>query len=145
MAKPETDAIQVVRDQFAATNERDFARAMDFYADDVTLYASPDSTPTAGFFEGKEAVGEWFGDWFRNFEPGYRFEIEEVRDLGGGVVFMFATHGGRGRLSGVEVHGETGYLYRVRDGKVIQVGFFVDGEEALEAASRPEWSGASPG
>ena len=73
--------IQVVREQFAATNDRDFARAMDFYADDVTLYASPESTPTAGFFEGKEAVGEWFGDWFRNFEPGYRFEIQEVRDL----------------------------------------------------------------
>lgn len=132
--------VDVVLDQYAATNERDFQRVMDLYAEDVKLYASPESTPTAGVYQGKEAVGEWFGDWFRNFEPGYRFEIQEVRDLGGGVIFMFATHGGKGRLSGAEVHGETGYLYRVRDGKVSQVGFFADREEALEAASLPEWS-----
>ena len=34
------------------------------------------------------------------------------------MIFIFATHGGSGRLSGAEVRGETGYLYRVRNGKV---------------------------
>ena len=57
-----------------------------------------------------------------------------------GVILIYATHGGSGRLSGAEVHGETGYLYRVRGGKVSQVGFFSGREEALEAASLPEWS-----
>ena len=56
------------------------------------------------------------------------------------MVFVFATHGGRGRLSGAEVRGENAYLYRVRDGKVARVGFFATREEALEAASLPEWS-----
>ena len=69
-------------------------------------------------------MGEWFGDWFRAFEPGYHFEIQEIRELDSGVIFMRASHGGRGRLSGVEVTGETAYLYRVRDGKISQVGFF---------------------
>ena len=132
--------VDVVLDQFAAVNERNFARAMDLYAEDVRLYASPESGPKAGAFEGKEAVGEWFGDWFRTFAPGYRFEIQEARELDGGVIFLVATHGGRGRLSGVEVHGETGYLYRVSDGKIAQVGFFGGREEALEAATLPEWS-----
>jgi ketosteroid isomerase-like protein len=132
--------VDVVLDQFAAVNERDFARAMDRYADDVRLFASEGSGLKAGVFEGKEAVGEWFGDWFRIFAPDYRFEIQEARELENGVIFIFATHGGSGRLSGAEVRGETGYLYRVRDGKVTQVGFFASREEALEAAFCPEWS-----
>lgn len=115
---------------------------MDRYAEDVRLFASLASGPKAGVFEGKEAVGEWFGDWFRTFAPGYRFEVEEARELDSGVIFILATHGGRGRMSGAEVRGETGYLYRVRRGKVSQVGFYADREEAVEAAARPEWSGA---
>ena len=56
------------------------------------------------------------------------------------MIFIFATHGGKGRMSGAEVRGETGYLYRVRDGKVSQVGFYFAGrEEALEAVALPEW------
>ena len=134
------DEIDVVLEQFAAVNERDFARAMELYADDVTLFASPASGIKAGVFEGKEAVGEWFGDWFRMFAHGYRFEIEEAHELRDGVILLAAKHGGQGRLSGVEVGGETGYLYRVHDGLVSQVGFFVDRDEALRYASLPEWS-----
>jgi ketosteroid isomerase-like protein len=33
--------VDVVRAQFAATNERDFPRAMGFYADDVVLVVAP--------------------------------------------------------------------------------------------------------
>ena len=139
MSQPE---IEVVLDQFAAVNERDFERAMDRYADDVRLFASPASGPKAGVFEGKETVGEWFGDWFRTFAPGYRFEVEEARELDSGVILIFATHGGRGRRSGAEVRGETGYLYRVRKGKVSQIGFYAGREEALEAAALPQWSEA---
>ena len=131
----------MVLEQFAATNARDFARAMDLYGDDVTLIVADENQPNAGTYEGKEAVGEWFGDWFRAFAKDYRFEIKEVRELGGSVVFLFAGHGGSGRLSGAEVRGENAYLYRVSDGKITQVGFFAGPPDALEAASLPEWSG----
>ena len=132
--------VDVVVNQFAATNEQDFERAMDAYADDVVLVASEDTGPNVGTFAGKEAVGEWFGDWFRAFAPGYRFEIQEARDLEGGLVFLRATHRGEGRRSGVVVESENVYLYRVRDGKITRVGFFVTSEEALDTASLPEWS-----
>ena len=131
--------VSVVRDQFDAVNERDFARAMSHYAEDVVLVV-PGEGLQSGTYEGKEAVGEWFGDWFRTFAADYRFEIDEARLLEGGVVFLHAHHGGSGRLSGVEVHGENSYLYRVKAGKIIRVGFFSTREEALEAASLPEWS-----
>ena len=138
MTPPED--IEIVRDQFAAVNDRDFARAMAHYGEGVTLFASEESGPKAGTYEGKEAVGEWFGDWFRAFGPDYRFEITEARELPRGLIYLLARHGGRGRASGVEVGGENAYLYRVHDGKVVQVGFYASREEALEAAALPEWS-----
>ena len=75
--------VEIVLDQFAATNERAFERAMTYYADDVELVVQPDAYLEAGTFSGREAVGEYFGNWFRTFEPGYRFDITEARDLGG--------------------------------------------------------------
>jgi ketosteroid isomerase-like protein len=133
--------IAVIREQYEATNRRDFARVMDLYAEDVVLIVPRDEgTQNPGTYEGKDAVGEWFGDWFRTFAPGYHFEPEELRDLGGGLILLYATHGGKGRLSGAEVRSDNTYLYRVRDGKVSRVGFFKTREDALEAASLPEWS-----
>jgi ketosteroid isomerase-like protein len=125
--------VDVVLDQFAGVNERDFARVMAGYAEDVVLVVPPDAFLNTGIFDGREAVGEWFGDWFRNFEPDYRFEIEETRDLGE-VVYLDASHHGRGRSSGVEVHDRNGYLYTVRGGKIVRVEIYDSPADALEAA-----------
>ena len=54
-------------DQFAATNDRDFPRAMIYYADEVELLVDPDAFLQGGTFSGREAVGRWFGDWFATF------------------------------------------------------------------------------
>lgn len=131
--------VEVIRDQYAATNERDFERAMTFYADDVVLVVEEGFLNT-GTFEGKEAVGEWFGDWFRAFGSDYRFTIGEIRELRPGLVFLIATYGGTGRASGAEVSDRRAYLYRVENGEVARVQLFVTPEDALEAASLPEWS-----
>ena len=133
------DPADVIREQFAATNERDFERALSYYADDVVLVVEEGFLNT-GTFEGKRAVGEWFGDWFRAFGADYHFEIVDLRDLGGGLVFLVATYGGSGRTSGVVVRDQRAYLYRVEAGKVNRLQLFLTAEEALEAASLPEWS-----
>jgi len=125
--------VDVVRDQFAAVNERDFPRAMSSYAEDVVLVVDADAFLESGTFTGRDAVGRWFGNWFATFEPGYRFEIDEVRDLGDSVL-LIATHSGRGRTSGAEVHGQTGYLYGLRGGEITHVQLFSSGVAALDAA-----------
>ena len=129
--------VEVVRDQFDAVNERDFERAMALYADEVVLVARGEAVPNPGTYEGKEAVGKWFGDWFQAFGRDYRFTIHEARELGD-LIFIHATHGGSGRASGVEVRGENSYLYRVEDGKVARVEFYATRSEALEAAGVAE-------
>ncbi len=131
----------VIREQYDATNRRDFTRVMDLYTEDVVLRVRHvEGLQNPGTYRGKEAVGEWFGEWFRTFAHDYKFEIQEIRELEGDLVYMYATHGGSGRLSGVPVRSENSYLYRVRGGKVAEVGFFATREDALEAASLPEWS-----
>jgi ketosteroid isomerase-like protein len=126
--------IEIVLDQFAAVNERDFQRAMDRYSEDVVLVVPPaESAPEPGTYEGKDAVGRWFGSWFQSFDRDYHFEIDESRILGE-QVFIHAWHGGRGRTSGIEVRGELSYLYRVRDGRVVRVEIYPTREEAFEAA-----------
>jgi ketosteroid isomerase-like protein len=133
--------IEVIREQFAATNERDFPRAMSLYADDVVLVVEEGFLNT-GTFEGKAAVGEWFGDWFRAFGSDYHFEIQEIRELAPGLVFLLAAYGGTGRASGAEVSDQRAYLYRVDDGRITRVQLFLTRELALETSSAPEWSGA---
>jgi ketosteroid isomerase-like protein len=123
-----------VLDQFAATNERDFERAMTYYADDVVLFVHPDAFLESGTFEGREAVGQWFGRWFSTFEPGYHFDIEEAREVGDAVLLV-ASHHGRGRSSGIEVRGETGYVYRLRDGEIVRAELYPSGDAARAALS----------
>jgi ketosteroid isomerase-like protein len=62
--------VDVVLDQFAATNERDFPRAMSHYAEDVELFVDPGGFLSAGTIKGRDAVGQWFADWLTTFEPG---------------------------------------------------------------------------
>ena len=123
----------MVLDQFAATNERDFERAMSYYAEDVELVVDRGAFLHDGTFKGREAVGRWFGDWLGTFQPGYHFDIDEARDLGNAVLLV-ASHRGRGRTSGAEVHGQNGYLYRVRDGKIVGVEIYAGRDEALQAS-----------
>jgi len=127
--------VEIVLDQFAATNERDFSRAMGHYAEDVELVVQADASLEAGTFRGREAVGRWFGEWFSTFEPGYHFDIEEARAFGD-VVLLHARHHGRGRTSGLEVRGEMGYLYTVRDGKIVRVELYRTADDALRAVER---------
>lgn len=132
--------VDVVLEQFAATNARDFPRAMEIYADDVILDVDRDWSIASGIYEGKAAVGDWFGDWFRTFGADVHFEITDTRDLGDGLVYLYVEIEGSGRTSGAMTQMKTSYLYRVANGRITRVGLFPDPADALEAASLPEWS-----
>jgi ketosteroid isomerase-like protein len=127
--------VEIVRGQFEATNRRDFPAAMAAYAEDVVLVVHWGLT--AGTFRGREAVGGWFGDWFRAFGAGYQFDIEEARAIGE-QVFLVARHHGSGRASGVPVGGLNAYIYTVRTGKIVGVEMYDDRAEALKAVGLEE-------
>ncbi|HWX96923.1 MAG TPA: nuclear transport factor 2 family protein [Solirubrobacteraceae bacterium] len=129
--------IGVVRDQYAATNERDFERAMAHYDVDVELVVSPGYIDP-GEYTGRDAVGAWFGDWFSSFDRDARFDVKELTELDGGRVLLVADHHARGRSSGVEVHGTVVWLYGFRRGKIARVEAFATRDDALRAAGLAE-------
>jgi ketosteroid isomerase-like protein len=124
--------VEVVREYFETVNDGDFGGAMRYYADDVELVVPAEAFLEAGTFRGKDAVGLWFGNWFRAFQRGYHFDLDEIREVGD-AVFVAARHHGRGKASGAEVRSTIAYLFRVRDGQIERVEFFQDGRSALEA------------
>jgi len=126
--------VHVVLDQYSATNDGDFERAMGYYADDVELVVHPDAFIEHGTFSGRTAVGRWFAGWFTTFEPGYHFDIDEATELGDRVLLV-ASHHGTGKASGLEVRGRTAYLYTVSDGKIERVELYPTREAALAAAT----------
>jgi ketosteroid isomerase-like protein len=126
---------EVIRDQYAAVNERDFERAMSHYAEDVVLVIRGRGI-RSGIYEGREATGNWFGDWFRTFERGASFEIKELSEDEDGSVHLVAEHRARGRASGVELEGTVAWLYRFRDGKIVRVEG--TGEFDSQALERPQ-------
>ena len=129
--------VELVRSIFVPWERGDFARALDYYADDVELVVPDDALLESGTFKGRDAVGRWFGNWFRALQPSYHFDLEEARDLGD-VVLVVAKHCGRGRTSGAEVRARMAYLYAVRDGKIARIDLYPGSSEALEAVALSE-------
>lgn len=124
------DNVAIVLEQFEATNRRDFARPMADWADDIELVAAA-SDFRSGAYHGRDAVGEWFGEWFRMFRE-IHFDPLEVAAHGDSVALAMR-HRVRGRSSGIAITEDFFYEYRVRDGKIVRVEFHESWREALEA------------
>jgi ketosteroid isomerase-like protein len=129
--------VEIVREQAECVNRRDWAAVMAAYAEEVVLVVHGSVAPDAGVFNGREAVGRWFGDWFRVFGKDYRFEIEEARSVGQRVLVV-ARHHGSGRASGAEVEQIRVNVYTVSGGKIVRVELYSSRTEALEAVGLAE-------
>ena len=130
--------VEIVRRLNEAVNTRDFTAALDMYAEEAALVVHADPGPLLETTAtGKEAVGKWFGDWYREFAHDYQVEIEETRDWGDRVL-LIATNHGRGQVGGVPVSHRRAYVFTMREGKVWRVEIWADPEAALEAAGLSE-------
>ncbi len=61
-------------------------------------------------FEGRAAIRSFIEDWFGTYEE-LEFGLEEVRDLGKGVVFAVVTQNGRPVGSAGHVRQHEGWVY----------------------------------
>jgi ketosteroid isomerase-like protein len=128
--------VEIIRDITAANNEGDFERALGHLADDVVLQAP--AGIRGGTFRGREAVGEWFGDWFRIFDWNVHSDIREIAEIGDDGVLVVIVAQGRGRGSGVDVEETFAWLCRLHEGKVRRVEGYLSRDEALEVAGLSE-------
>ena len=100
------DLVELVRRQFEAGNRRDLDAAASSFAPDAVL----DGRVVGDHFEGRAAIRSFLEDWFGTFEE-LEFGLEEVRDLGKGVVFAVVTQNGRLVGSAGHVRQREGWVY----------------------------------
>ena len=111
--------VDVIRDQYAAVNERDFGRAMAHYAEDVVLVVLNGLAP--GTYEGADSAGRWFGDWFATFDRDAHFDLPRLEVREDGSVLLVAEFQASGRGSGAKIEGNVVWLYHLSEGKIVRV------------------------
>ena len=124
------DLVELVRRQFEAGNRRDLDAVTSSFAPDAVM----DGRALGDHFEGRAAIRSFIEDWFGAYEE-LEFGLEEVRDLGKGVVFAVVIQNGRPVGSAAHVRQREGWVYVWVGGLIAQ--FTVsDIDEARAAAER---------
>jgi uncharacterized protein (TIGR02246 family) len=124
------DLVELVRRQFEAGNRRDLDAATSSFAPDAVL----DGRVVGDHFEGRAAIRSFLEDWFGTFEE-LEFGLEEVRDLGKGVVFAVVTQNGRLVGSAGHVRQREGWVYVWVGGLIARLTTY-ELDEARVAAER---------
>src|SRR3954447_3321184 len=85
------DVVELTRRSFEAGSRRDVDAALSFYAGDSVWDMSPLGL---GTYEGLPAIRAFFEDWLGAYEA-YAMDVEQLLDLGNGVVFFAVRQHGR--------------------------------------------------
>jgi uncharacterized protein (TIGR02246 family) len=84
------DPVELMDRTFEAANRRDLDAVASSFAEDAVF----DGRAAGALFEGRAAIRRFLEDWFGGYEE-LEFELEDVRDLGNGVVFAVVVQNGR--------------------------------------------------
>jgi uncharacterized protein (TIGR02246 family) len=98
------DLLELVGRAFEAANRRDLDAVASSFAEDATFEGR------VGDFDGRTAIRSFLEDWFGTYEE-LEFGLEEVRDLGNGVVFAVVVQNGRPAGSGGPVRQREGWVF----------------------------------
>jgi ketosteroid isomerase-like protein len=100
------DLVERVRRQFEAGNRRDIDAVMSSFAVDAVL----EGRALGDVFEGQAAIRAFVEGWFGMYEE-LEFKLEEVHDLGDGVVFALVLQEGRPAGIAGHVRQREGWVY----------------------------------
>ncbi len=126
------DLAEVARRQIEAVNRRDIDTLMRFAAPDAVYDTSPSGL---GVYEGREVAAAFMQEYWSMFEE-LRFELEELHDLGHGVVFSVQRQVGRPVGSDATVQAREAHVVEWVAGKVQRVTVYIDIEAGRAAAER---------
>ena len=122
------DPVELVRKQLEALDRGDLDGVMSSVAEDAVLDGRAD------LIEGRAAIRGFLEEWFGAYEE-LDFELEEITQLGGGVVFAVVTQDGR--LVGTDGHirQREGWVYLCAGGLIARL-TTSEVDEARAAAER---------
>ena len=118
--------VEVVRDMLEDYVRGDYEAALPAFAQDVEVITSLER------FHGPSGVVEEAKRWEEMWSD-YHFEVQELVDAGDKVVLLYRQVG-KAKESGVEVEERAGWVYTLREGKIVRVEMFQDRATALRAA-----------
>ncbi len=124
------DLVGRVGRAFEAVNRFDVDEVVSNFAED----ASFDGRAVGERFEGRAAIRSFIEGWFGTYE-GLVYGLEEVRDLGNGVVFAVVVQDGRPAGSSGHVRQREGWIF-VWAGDLVARLIILEVDEARAAAER---------
>ena len=124
------DPVELVRRQFEAANRRDLDRVTSSFAPDAVF----EGRAVGAIFEGRAAIRSFLEDWFGAYEE-LEVGLEEVRDLGNGVVFAVVIQNGRLASSAGHLRQREGWVFVWVRGLIARL-TASDIDEARAAAER---------
>jgi ketosteroid isomerase-like protein len=126
------DLAELTRKAVAAGSRRDLGTLMSFYAPDAVWDLSPMGI---GTFEGRAAIRRFLEDWFSSYED-FEIELQEMVDLGNGVVFVVNLLKGRLVGSSGDTQMRQAWVQAWVDAKIVRQMSYPDIDEARAAAER---------
>jgi ketosteroid isomerase-like protein len=123
----------VLREQFEALEAGSLDAAAEFWHPDIEWRAVEGAADDVGTIRGVEAVRRYYEDWFDTLAE-LRAEVTEVIFDADERVAAAIRNSGRGRVSGVPVHGRYYVACTVRDGRIVSGREYGTRAQALEAA-----------
>ena len=122
----------VIRELCDALNANDAERLTRLTHPDVVQYGTRGGIDQERVFRGREAVMGYWNEMAEAWEA-LRFDPERLIEAGD-LVVAFWRERARSRHSDLELESNTATIFRLRDGKVVEVRGYLDREEALQAA-----------
>jgi ketosteroid isomerase-like protein len=130
MAQPNVEFVQHMCEAFVAG---DIAAALDCLHPDVEWHGTVGGLEEGRVYRGRDEVIAGFAESLADWER-HSLEAEDFVDAGDRVVVLWHEVG-RGKTSGAEVETRTAVVYRVSDGKVVEVRGYMKREDALAAVA----------
>ena len=124
------DSVERVRRQFEAGNRRDIDAVVSRFAVDAVL----EGRALGDIFEGRAAIRAFVEGWFGMYQE-LEFKLEEVHDLGNGVVLAVVLQQARPAGSAGRVQQREGWVYVWVGGLIARL-TVSDIDEARAAAGR---------
>ena len=98
------DLFELMGRAFEAANRRDLDAVASSFAEDATFEGRVEEV------DGRAAIRSFLEDWFGSYEE-LEFGLEEVRDLGNGVVFAVVVQNGRPAGSAGHLRQREGWVF----------------------------------
>jgi uncharacterized protein len=126
--------LEIVESMYRSWAEGDYVEVLCAMDPEIRVHRH-DGLPYAGEYVGRGAMADTLRDILSDWR---HLEITPVRSTSDGdAVLIFGSYEGEGRTTGFHFEDRFTHLWRVRDGRAVEVGFYRTPVDAMRALDQP--------